>query len=494
MHTSDGDRSRRWGSRVRRFPRPARARIRAALLAAAAIAVLLVGGCAGARDERALANWRQVEDTLYGPHERKRAAAATGAAIAAPDMELPATATLDDYLRFAARHNPGLEAAFHRWRAALAQVPQAGSLPDPQASFGIVLDEVDRSATYMGERYSLAQMFPWFGKRQLRGDVALADAVAAGQRFEAARLELVVQVTRAYTEYAYLEQAVQIARDNRELLVRLESVAGARYRAGTASQADLIRAQVELDRAEDLIQSLADIRGAAAAELNAALGRPVLSPLPAVAGSAVEQAFAPLPELADEQWLTLATDRNPELAAMRRETAGRQLAINLAHREYYPDIMVGIEYARGGSARMSRMDGGGADMVTGMVSINLPLWRGRRDAGVQEALARYSFMTSQVRERELALAVELKLALFAYRDSRRKLELFGGALLPKARQSLATTETAYRVGEAGFTDLVDAQRIVLEFALAHARAAADGAQAAARLRALVGRLPEGVTE
>ncbi|MDY0109568.1 MAG: TolC family protein [Candidatus Krumholzibacteria bacterium] len=494
MHTSDGDRSRRWSCRLRRFPRQARARIRAALLTATAIVLLLVGGCAGARDQRALAHWRQVEDTWYGPHDRKRAAAEAASAIATPDMDLPAAATLDDYLRFAARHNPGLAAAFHRWRAALAQVPQARSLPDPQVSFGIVLDEVDRSATYMGERYSLAQMFPWFGTRQLRGDVALEDAVAAGQRFEAARRELVVQVTRAYTEYAYLEQAVQIARDNRELLVRLESVVGARYRAGTASQADLIRAQVELDRAEDFVQSLADIRGAAAAELNAALGRPVLSPLPAVPGSPAQQALAPLPELADEQWLTLATDRNPELAAMRREAAGRNQAITLARRQYYPDIMVGIEYARDGGARMAQMDGGGADMVMGMVSINLPLWRGGRAGGVQEALARYGDTTSRIRERELGLAVELKLALFAYRDSRRKLELYGGALLPKARQSLATTETAYRVGEAGFTDLVDAQRIVLEFALAYERAAADGAQAAARLGALVGRLPESVRE
>jgi hypothetical protein len=54
----------------------------------------------------------------------------------------------------------------------------------------------------------------------------------------------------------------------------------------------------------------------------------------------------------------------------------------------------------------------------------------------------------------------------------------------------AVTVTAGEpAGEAGFSDLVDAQRVLLEFALAHERAAADRAQAVARIRTLVGELP-----
>jgi outer membrane protein TolC len=60
-----------------------------------------------------------------------------------------------------------------------------------------------------------------------------------------------------------------------------------------------------------------------------------------------------------------------------------------------------------------------------------------------------------------------------------------------ARQTLATTETAFRAGSAGFSDLIDAQRVLLEFALAHERAAADRAQAVTRIRALTGGPPAG---
>jgi outer membrane protein TolC len=132
------------------------------------------------------------------------------------------------------------------------------------------------------------------------------------------------------------------------------------------------------------------------------------------------------------------------------------------------------------------MDGGGADMVAGMISINIPIRRGRIDAGVREARARLNAATRDVQNQELSLDASLKSALFTYRDSGRRLHLYGGTLVPKARQSMAATEAAYRVGDASFSDLIDAQRVLLEFELAHERAAADRGKALARIRVLVG--------
>jgi outer membrane protein, heavy metal efflux system len=139
------------------------------------------------------------------------------------------------------------------------------------------------------------------------------------------------------------------------------------------------------------------------------------------------------------------------------------------------------------------MDGGGRDMLTGMISINVPIRRGRLDAGVSEARARLAAAGRDAHVREYRLETELKSALFARRDGERRLQLYGSTLLPKARQSLAATEAAYRAGEAGFSDLIDAQRILLEFQLAHERAAADRAIAQARVLTLSGELPGGDT-
>lgn len=450
----------------------------------AVIALLCLAGCARASTQQDLDAWSQVDPARFsGGHT-----AAPPALEYAPGepRPLPDDATLDDYIRYAMRHSPALAAAYFRWRAAVERVPQARALPDPELGFGIVLDQVDRDSERMGERYSISQMFPWFGKLDLRGDIALTNARAEAQRFEAVRLELADRVTRAWFEYAWLHQAAATARDNRDLLGRLESVARSRFRVGAVGQADVNRAQVELGRLDDQARSLEDMLGPAAAELNAVLGRPAHAPLPGAPVAPSKQSIEALPERADEEWLTLARQRNPELAASRHEVTRERQSMALARKDYYPDIMLGLEYARDGSARMAMMDGGGSDMVVGMISVTVPIRRGRYDAGVREARARLDAAARAVEDREVSLEAALKGALFTYRDSARRLRLYGGTLVPTARQSMATTEVAYRTGTAGFSDLVDAQRVLLEFELAHERAAADRAGALARVRALVG--------
>jgi outer membrane protein, heavy metal efflux system len=394
-------------------------------------------------------------------------------------------AGLDELIRRALEHNPEVGVAYHRWRASIARVPQARSLPDPQLGLGFIFDEVDRNTEYMGERYSISQMFPWFGKLGLQGDIAMQEAEAEARRYEAARLAVVAEVTAAWFEYAWLREAAATARQNLDLMMRLESVARAMYRAGEASLSDVSRAQVELGRLDDQLSSFTDMLGPAAAALNAALGRPAHAPLPVPAAPS-QEGVPPLPAGDDEAWLASARERNPGLAATRHAIEREQQEVALARREYFPDVMLGLEYERATGGRIAMMDGGGRDMLVGMISVNVPIRRGRRDAMVNEARARLAATGREAHAQEAALETELKTALFSWRDGVRRLQLYGSTLLPQARQSLATTETAYRAGDAGFSDLIDAQRVLLEFQLAHERAAADRAIARARILALAG--------
>ncbi len=52
---------------------------------------------------------------------------------------------------------------------------------------------------------------------------------------------------------------------------------------------------------------------------------------------------------------------------------------------------------------------------------------------------------------------------------------------------MKATEASFRTGKGGFIDLVDAQRILLEFELAYERALADNVQRLAELEMLVGK-------
>jgi outer membrane protein, heavy metal efflux system len=454
---------------------------------------LILFGCAGLsekRDEKELfGQWLEKDKELYSGRNIDLQKAVQPHQKIEPVPLFSEDATFDDYVRYAVRHNPALEAAFYRWRAALERVPQVKTLPDPQLSFGIVIDQVDESSEYNGERYSISQMFPWFGKLNLRGDVSLEEAHAEARRFEAARLQLIDQVSRAYFEYDYLHRAIAIARENLELLIRLESVARAIYRAGGVSLSDVNRAQVEIGRVEDQVRSLEDILGVSISELNTALGRPAHAYLPPVTAGSSAKTVIDLPGYSDEKWIALAKESNPELAAARHDAIRQGHAIELARKNYFPDFTIGVEYAREGTYRMAARDGGGSDLIAASVSVNLPIWQEKYDAGTNEMMASYAAAARQIRSREDKLESDLMRALFTYRDSSRKVELYGGTLLPKADESFRVTEAAYRAGDSGFSDLIDAQRVLLEFSLAHERAAADRAQAFTRVQTLVGHEP-----
>ena len=163
--------------------------------------------------------------------------------------ELPTldeSSTLDHYLRYAARNNPGLEAAFQRWKAAVERLPQVRALPDPRFTYGYYISEVETRVGPMQHAFSLSQTLPWLGKLQDREDAAARAANAQFRRFEAERLDLFFVVESAFNELFYLKRSIDIAGDNIELLLQFERVARARYRVAAARHPDIVRIQVEL--------------------------------------------------------------------------------------------------------------------------------------------------------------------------------------------------------------------------------------------------------
>lgn len=406
-----------------------------------------------------------------------------GGALARREVApLPEAPTLEDYLQYARENNPGLQAARSRWEAARERVPQVTSLPDPRFTYRYFIESVETRVGPQRQGLGLAQMFPWFGKLSLRGKMAVEAANAVWRRYEAEELKLRYRVRHAYYEYYYLARAVVVVERTRNLMRYLEEVARTRYRVAAAEHSDVIRAQVELGKLEDRLRSLKDLRGPVAARLNAALNRPVNAPLPWP-----EEIREDDVDAVDEQLLDWLHATSPELAALEHEIGRESHGIALARKDFYPDVTLGLDYIATGSARMSGVSDSGKDPIVAMVSVNLPIWRDRYRAGEREARARHRAAQRVRAERENALGSELKMVLYGFRDAERKIDLYRDTLVPKAHQSLRATETAFRAGTAGFLDLVDAERILLEFELSYERALADRAQRLAELNMLVGR-------
>ena len=395
--------------------------------------------------------------------------------------ELPADADLDRLIGHAIAANPGLRAARERWLAARERAPQVATLPDPTLRLRYFVEEVETRVGPQELGLGLSQTLPWFGKLGLREEVALARAEAEGARYAAAALAVVEEVRSAWYELYYLERSVTTVRENRDLMRGLEEVLRTRYAAGETSYSDLLRSQVELGRLEDRLSSLEDRRRPRRARLNAALHRAADAPVLVPAELAEVGPLHGPAELRGRM-----EESNPGLLALRHERVAAARGVELADIAQRPDVTVGIEYIDTGSAVNPGTPGSGDDPLIASLSFTLPIRGNRYRAIEREARARHRAVLAAIQAEVDRLHAALETETFNARDAERQIGLYRDTLVPRARQSFAATETAFRAGEAGFLDLVDAERVLLEFELALERARTDRVLAVARLERLVG--------
>ena len=130
----------------------------------------------------------------------------------------------------------------------------------------------------------------------------------------------------------------------------------------------------------------------------------------------------------------------------------------------------------------------GKDPVVAMFSMSLPFAnREKYRAAEREAEFRLDAARKERADKVNELSAALQMALYDFRDSERKINLYRDTLLPKARQALEVTRQGFEAGRADFLDLIDAERTLLAFDLSYARAQADRAVSLAEIEMLVGR-------
>ncbi len=398
--------------------------------------------------------------------------------------------TLSDYLRYAALNNAGLKAAFEQWKAAIEQVPQAKSLPDPKFNYGYFINEVETRVGPQRQKFEIMQTFPWFGVIEARTDQAAAQAKAAHKRYEAKKLELFEQVKYAFYEYSYLAEAIEITKQNLELVTHFEEIARSRYTTAITSHPDIIRAQIELAVLEDRLKSLKELRPAITAKLNSILNRPASSDLPWPKSPEYQPISVSFPQL-----YAIITKNNPQLQALGYDIEAARNKEKLAQKKSYPNIGIGVGYIDTAHALASGTADSGKDPVIAMISLTLPIWSDNYKAAQRQAKAQLARSAHEKTQMENTLAGQAQQLLYEFEDSKRKIKLYRDVIVPKAEEMLVASESAYQAGTIDFLSLIDAQRVLLKYQLYYERVMAENAQKLAKIEMLTGtQLPTGNTE
>jgi outer membrane protein TolC len=396
----------------------------------------------------------------------------------APDLAGPQP--VEAYVSYALSQNPDIEAARKRVDAAAYRVPQAASLRDPMFGVTAFPSPVQTAAGQQEVALNASQQLPWCGKLSTRADAAEADTDVARAQLAAAELEIVEQVKQAYYELYFIQVAIRITEDNRNLLLDFVEIADSKYRTGKASQQDVLRAQVEVSNLDNqlirLRQQLVSSQAKLARLLHVspdtpvrALDQPSQQPIPQDLERLYQQAIAGRPEL------------HAQLAAVRRDRRN----VDLARLEYYPDLTAGATWIGTSSAGISPLANGDDPLLLAF-SMNVPIYRKRLEAGVREAESRVVASTRQydsLRDRTAESVKDLYVQATSQYDLVR---LFRDDIIPKSQQTLEVSQAAYQVGEVDFLQLIDNWQQLLRFQIAYHRLEAQLQQTLAMLERVVG--------
>src|SRR5262245_29516520 len=199
-------------------------------------------------------------------------------------QSLPQNANADDFVRYALLHNAGVEQKYWEWRSAIEQIPQDGTQPTNLVLFAGVPVTKDLSSfdqtTVTVANDPMADIV-WPDKLSTAARRALDEAKAAGMRFQKAKYELRSSVLAAYYDYALTSELIGLEETNLELLRTVATVSAARNRAGAAGQQDLLKAQNEIDLADNEIARMRSQLAGQRAMLNALLSISANTTLPA---------------------------------------------------------------------------------------------------------------------------------------------------------------------------------------------------------------------
>lgn len=372
--------------------------------------------------------------------------------------------------------NPELVAARKQWEAATTRITQARSLDDPALSVQLWnIPQTFNVTQAQNTIFGLSQSFPFPGKLALKGDVASRSAEMTEQAVRAKERELVARLKQTYYDLFLAHKAIQIHQEHVALLGQFVESTTAKFRTGKGSQADVLKAQVELSLLFQQLPVLEQRRETAEAMLNTLLDRDPASSL----GLPQEPSQIALDKTLDDLHRFALTDR-PELKVAELAVQRNEQSLTLAQRQYYPDFNVALQRFQ----NFQTNDGFGAYVA---MSIPFAFWtKPKYDASVQEAAAAVSTARAQHHTVENLTRFQVKDLLARLRATNQAATLYRTTILPQAEQSMAAARVGYRTGKAGFLDLIETQRAWRGFQLEYFKTLVDRQHRLAELEQVVG--------
>ncbi len=383
---------------------------------------------------------------------------------------------LSDLVDEALKNNPDILASRAKIEASKHRIPQSKSLPDPLLSFGYQ-NEGFRRYTYGEEpnsqwMFSASQQFLFPGKRALKGEMAARDAESLEAMHELLKLRTTARVKELYYDLFLAYKNIDLLKDKRDLFVRIEDLALARYASGRAMQQEVLMAQTEkymlLEKEEMFKQKIqsqeAMLRATIGRQKRLSMGRPI------------EPVFQPFIITVDEA-LQMAEKNSPEIKARTKMIEAADTKVLMARKEYYPDFNIAATYFN--------RSGDFVDMWSAIATINIPLYfKTKQEPALMEAKASLAQANQELEAVKLMIAAAIQDNFSMLKSSEKLMDLYKNGLIPKNSQDVDSALTGYATGRTEAIVVISRLKTLLDYEILYWGQFVEREKAIARLHAI----------
>lgn len=394
------------------------------------------------------------------------------------------------YIELAGTNNLRVKSDFLRYKLSLEKIVQAGAYPDPTLDIGVFLKPMDIIDGRQIADFTLMQMFPWFGTQKAARTQAQQMAKMAYEEFRLSVNTLYLDVYTRWYELSSLQQQLKSSKENKLLLSQLERLAQRKFSSptnnsmgGTASggMSDVLRIQLEIAELDSTIESIESQISAKKIAFNALLNEPVQSRV-SVSDTIVQTPYVFNVTAVIEQ----ITNENPMLKMILEEELAYRAKALADRKMSYPTFGVGVQYSLIG--KRSNMDlpvtqMNGMDMLMPMVSISLPIFRGKYRAQQKESELAILSTIERYEETRNSLEAQAYQVKYELDDAVRKIALY------QEQEKLAHSTYKLLVqefvsGKTDLTNLIQIHRQLIDYKFKKADATASYNTVVAAIKSL----------
>ena len=352
---------------------------------------------------------------------------------------------LNDLLRIGLSENPSVLAARDQVEAARGNAEIARAYPNPeitgQSGHG---QERDTLTPLSGSVYSISlnQPIEYPTVRNARIDAAEANVLSVDAGRQAFEDEAAARIKLAYYDLLRRQAEEGAALEDLQLTQQIRDRVALRHGVGESPKFDLITAETELLNARKTHDAAMLRVQQVRANLRMAVGRAlpegveIRGELPRI---------VVLPSLAELQQELV--DRNPDLQRGDAERAVAEHRLDLEKSQRLPKISLLAQHDVDPTLASSRAG----------VALTIPLWDWR-SGQVAQAQADLSRSRNLAASRRLMLSESLEASYNQYKIASNQVSMLENQLLAQAAEAQRIAEAAYRYGERGILEWLNAQR------------------------------------